>query len=154
MTLKVQFWHFLIPWCYVNSQNTAISFDFSWFWPKTLLFRSKQVKNYMTQLTLILVRQESLKKDLISMLWIASLQYTDKCIFVHTIPQWAWLGVKLTRLMSIFTYKKVWNFFYKKSAEKSDPKKTRGWKVPCLMPIRVNDNKLLSRTMFCYLGSK
>ena len=26
--LKVQFWQFLKPWRYVNSQNTAISFDY------------------------------------------------------------------------------------------------------------------------------
>ena len=38
LTLKVQFWHFLRPWRYVNSQNTAISFDYSWFLSKNLAF--------------------------------------------------------------------------------------------------------------------
>ena len=51
--------------------------------------------------------------------------------------QWAWQGVKLTRLMSIFTSKKVWKLLIKIHLTKSDPKRTRGRKVPCLMPIRV-----------------
>ena len=51
--------------------------------------------------------------------------------------QWAWQGVKLTRLMSIFTSKKVWKFLIQIQLTKSNPKITRGVKVPCLMPIRV-----------------
>ena len=31
LALKVQFWHFLRPWRYVNLQNKAISFECSWF---------------------------------------------------------------------------------------------------------------------------
>ena len=38
LTLKVQFWHFLRPWHYVNLQNTAISFECSWFLSKNLAF--------------------------------------------------------------------------------------------------------------------
>ena len=38
LTLKVQFWHFLRPWHYVNLQNTAISFEYSWFLSKNLAF--------------------------------------------------------------------------------------------------------------------
>ena len=38
LTLKVQFWHFLRPWHYVNLQNTAISFVYSWFLCKNLAF--------------------------------------------------------------------------------------------------------------------
>ena len=38
LTLKVQFWHFLRPWHYVNLQNTAISFEYSWFLSKKLAF--------------------------------------------------------------------------------------------------------------------
>ena len=53
-------------------------------------------------------------------------------------PRGAWQGVKLTRLMSIFTSKKVWKFLIKIQLTKSNPKRTRGWKVPSLMPIRVN----------------
>ena len=53
-------------------------------------------------------------------------------------PQWALQGVKLTGVMSIFTSKKVWKFLIKIQRTKSDPKKYRGWKVPSLMPIRVN----------------
>ena len=56
-------------------------------------------------------------------------------IFYNT--QWAWQGVKLTRLMSIFTSKKVWKFLIKIQLIKYDPKRTRGWKVPSLMPIRI-----------------
>ena len=51
--------------------------------------------------------------------------------------QWAWHGVKLTWLMLIFTSKKVWKFLIKHQLTKSDPKRTRWWKVPCLIPIRV-----------------
>ena len=39
--------------------------------------------------------------------------------------QWAWQGVKLTRLMSIFTSKKVWKFLIKNQLTKSDPKRIR-----------------------------
>ena len=38
LTLKVQFWHFLRPSRYVNLQNTAISFEYSWFLNKNLAF--------------------------------------------------------------------------------------------------------------------
>ena len=38
LTLKVQFWHFLRPWHYVNLQNTAVSFEYSWFLSKNLAF--------------------------------------------------------------------------------------------------------------------
>ena len=38
MTLKVQFRHFLRPWRNVNLQNTAISFENSWFLSKNLAF--------------------------------------------------------------------------------------------------------------------
>ena len=51
--------------------------------------------------------------------------------------QWACQGVKLTWLMSIFISKKVWKFLIKIQLTKSDPKRTRVWKVPSLMPIRV-----------------
>ena len=40
--------------------------------------------------------------------------------------------------MSIFTSKKVKKFLMKIQLAKSDPKRTRGWKVSSLMPIRVN----------------
>ena len=36
--------------------------------------------------------------------------------------QWAWQDVKLTRLTSIFTSKKVWKFLIKIQQTKSDPK--------------------------------
>ena len=36
MTLKVKFWHYLTPHHYTNSQNSIISFDYSWFLPKNL----------------------------------------------------------------------------------------------------------------------
>ena len=39
--------------------------------------------------------------------------------------------------MSIFTSKKSLELFGKNSADKVCSKKDRGWKVPCLMPIRV-----------------
>ena len=45
-------------------------------------------------------------------------------IFYKT--QWAWQGVKLTRLMSIFTSKKVWKFLIQIQLTKSNPKITRG----------------------------
>ena len=58
-------------------------------------------------------------------------------------PQWAWQGVKLNRLMSILTSKKVWKFLIKIQLTKCDPKRTMGWKVPSLMPIRVSGHLLL-----------
>ena len=57
--------------------------------------------------------------------------------FFHK-TQWALQGVKLTQLMSILTYKNVWTFLIQIQLTKSNPKITRGVKVPCLMPIRVN----------------
>ena len=36
MTLKVKCWHFLTPSHYTNSQNSMISFDYSWFLAKNL----------------------------------------------------------------------------------------------------------------------
>ena len=39
--------------------------------------------------------------------------------------------------MSIYISKKVWKFLIKIQLTKSDFKNDRGWKVPCLMPIRV-----------------
>ena len=72
-------------------------------------------------------------------------------------------GVKLTRFMSIFTSKKVWKFLIQIQLTKSNPKITRGVKVPWLMPIRVKvlwtdwtinkevGNKLMDVTLFhCY----
>ena len=34
LNLKVQCWHFLRPWHWVNLKNTAISFEYSWFLSK------------------------------------------------------------------------------------------------------------------------
>ena len=53
-------------------------------------------------------------------------------------PRWAWQDVKLTRLMSIFTSKKVWKFLIKIQLTKSDPKRTRGGKCPpsCQLGLR------------------
>jgi hypothetical protein len=39
--------------------------------------------------------------------------------------------------MSIFTSAKVWKILVKIQMSKSNPKVDRGWKVPCLMSIRV-----------------
>ena len=39
--------------------------------------------------------------------------------------------------MSIFNSKKVWEFLIKIQLTKSGPKRTRGWQVTSLMPIRV-----------------
>ena len=50
--------------------------------------------------------------------------------------QWAWKGVKLSWLISNFTYKNVWKFFIKKSADKIQSKHP-----PCLMPIRVKGSR-------------
>ena len=62
-------------------------------------------------------------------------------IFSATKEQvlWAWQGVKLIRLMSIFTSKKVSKFLIQIQLTKFNPKITRGVKVPCHMPIRVNE---------------
>ena len=67
--------------------------------------------------------------------------------------QWAWQGVKLTRLMSIFTSKKVKKFLLQIQLTKlkSNPKITRGVKLPCLMPIRV---KRRNKNDFGFNGTK
>jgi hypothetical protein len=59
--------------------------------------------------------------------------------------QWAWKGVKLTKLMSIFSSKKVLEIFDKNSAGKTWSKKNNGWKVPSLMPIKVKGAFLFLR---------
>ena len=58
-------------------------------------------------------------------------------IFCKT--QWAWQGVKLTRLISIFTSKKVWKFLIEMQLTKSDPKRTRGGKCPasCQLGLKL-----------------
>ena len=70
--------------------------------------------------------------------------------------QWAWQGVRLIRLVLIFTSKKVWKFLIKIQLPKIWSKKDRGWKVPCLMPIRVKPSissqskpPMRSRTRSC-----
>ena len=40
--------------------------------------------------------------------------------------QYAWQGVKLTKMMSIFTSKKVWKYLKNIQLTKSDPKRTKG----------------------------
>ena len=60
---------------------------------------------------------------------------SPKSTFYKT--QWVCEGVKLTHLMSIFTSNKVWKLLIKIQLTKFDSKRTKGWKVPCLMPIRV-----------------
>jgi hypothetical protein len=47
--------------------------------------------------------------------------------------------------MSIFTSRKVWKFSIQIQLTKSNPKITRGVKVPCLMPIRVKRGKTEGR---------
>ena len=53
--------------------------------------------------------------------------------------QWAWQGVKLTQLMSIFTSKKVWKFLVKVQLTKSDQQRTLGRKcsVPCQLGLML-----------------
>ena len=57
--------------------------------------------------------------------------------------------------MSIFTSKKVEKFLIKIQLTKSDLKRTRGWKVPCLMAIRVKRQaewvKNISEEVFLFL---
>ena len=60
-------------------------------------------------------------------------------IFYKT--QWAWQGVKLAWLMSIFSSKSS-EIFDKNSADKIWSIKDKGWKGPSLMPIRVKVYKL------------
>ena len=57
--------------------------------------------------------------------------------------QWAWQGVKLTRLMSIFTSKKVWKFLIKIQLTKSGPKRTT---------VELRDS-ILAEMRICCVGS-
>ena len=50
-------------------------------------------------------------------------------------------GDSISSLIKNFCLKNVWKFLIKNQLTKSDPKRTRGWKVPCLMPIRVKTLK-------------
>ena len=62
---------------------------------------------------------------------------SSRCKFYKT--QWAWHGVKLARLMSIFTPKKVWKFLLEIQLTKSDPKKTKdgNWPSSCQLGLWV-----------------
>ena len=51
--------------------------------------------------------------------------------------QWAWQDVKLTWLISIFTWQKSLVVFDKNLADKIQFKKDKGIKVPSLMPIML-----------------
>ena len=62
-------------------------------------------------------------------------------IFRATKGQWAGQGVKITRLMSIFTSNKVWKFLKKKSADKIWFNKDKGIKMSSPMPNRVKERK-------------
>ena len=59
LTLKVQFWHFLRPWHYVNLQNTAISFEYSWFLSKNLAFEDPSSKKLhdLTDINVLIIRR-------------------------------------------------------------------------------------------------
>ena len=48
-------------------------------------------------------------------------------------------GCQINPIDVNFTSKKVWKFLIKTQLTK-DPKRTGGWKVPFLMPIRVKAN--------------
>ena len=48
LTLKVKFWHFLTPPHYTDLQNSMISFDCSWFFPRTFLILYPSLENSTT----------------------------------------------------------------------------------------------------------
>ena len=52
LTLKVQFWHFLPPPHYLNSQNTIFSFDYVDFWPKIITILYPSHGNSTTHVTI------------------------------------------------------------------------------------------------------
>ena len=62
------------------------------------------------------------------------LRKQEKCSFLaHTRSkfyktQWAWQGVKLTQMISIFTSKKVWKFFIQIQADKIQSQNDKGGK--------------------------
>ena len=64
--------------------------------------------------------------------------------------QWAKQGVKLTRLMSIVTSKKVWKFFIKIQLPKSDPKRTGVGKCPasCQLELNLKITKIFWHILF------
>ena len=65
--------------------------------------------------------------------------------------QWAWHGIILTQLMSIFSSKKVGKFLLKFSWLNLIQKGQGGKKVPSLMPIRANSIKKEIAISFYYL---
>ena len=83
---------------------------------------------WRTGLTLIGMSSENKKK--------CSSLALPRSTFCKT--QWPWQGVKLTRLVSIFTSKKVWNFLIKNQMTKSDKKRQGGGKCPALWQLGLN----------------
>ena len=82
--------------------------------------------------------------------WCSSLE--PPCgVFYKT--QWAWQVVKLTRLMSMFTSKKVWKFLIKNSADKIWFKIEKEIKVLPLMPIRVKTKYCKENNRLALLSS-
>ena len=67
-------------------------------------------------------------------------------------PRSIFIRLKLTRLMSIFTSKKVWKFLIKIQLTKSDPKKTGGGKCPPSCQLGYYKNKLLFYIDTIFMG--
>ena len=55
LTLKVEFWHFLIPPHYSNSQNSIISFGYIDFSAKIFLILYTSLENLTTRITIVVV---------------------------------------------------------------------------------------------------
>ena len=68
--------------------------------------------------------------------------------------QWAWQGVKLSRLISIFTSRNVCKILIKIQLTKSKPKIMRGVCPPCLMPIRVHNSKENNQYFFSAISKE
>ena len=66
-------------------------------------------------------------------------------------------GCQINMINVNFHLQKVWKFLMKIQLTKSDPKRTRGWKVPSLMAIRVKgynpQHYLLGSTNQAWLDS-
>ena len=113
-----------LPAEYSMSQTTLLIYILSAYHKTAIMF---DISHHICYLTLIVMSYKSKKNAQLQLrLWAFFKRHNE-----------LGNGVKLTQLLSIFTSKKGRNLLIKIQLTNSYPKRTRGWKVPSLMPIGV-----------------
>ena len=111
--------------------------------PKSSLFEILETQP-LRHLTLIGMSSENNKN--------AYLQHHLETLFIR-LNEFGQIG-EINLIDVNFHLQKNWNFLIQIQLTKSDLKRTRGWKVPCLMPIRVNSTVLIllaTGTLSCWI---